>query len=210
MCKKCLELITHTHFLHLSHQVIRPPFKPPSPRLSNTSTCALPPCLSSLPLHLPHSLPSRFLPSPNTTCWAAAWRAWGAAQRPPAPIAPRTPPRQPCPPPHPTPSPTPPSRACHLPRPSPPTPTTPDCTPSKCPSSSLAPQNLQHGPWVHTLSWLWHAVCVCICVCAFFILSFRAFCLVTEGTHEHARKDKNSHKSTHTHSGKHMCGRVVC
>lgn len=113
------------------------------------STCVLPLSLSSL-LHLPYSSPSSFLPSPSTTCWAAAWRAWGAAQRPPAPIAPKTPPHRPCPPPHPTHSPTPPLRACHLLLPSPPTPTTPVRTPSRCPSNSPALPSLPHGPWVQT------------------------------------------------------------
>lgn len=140
----------HMYFLSSAHRgVIKPPFIPVGPHLSSSTTCALPPSLSSLPLHLTQSLPSLFLRSPNTTCWAAAWRAWGAAQRPPAPTALRTPPRRPCPPLRPTPSPTLRLRAFRLPRPSPPTLTTLDCTPSRCPSNNPAPPSLQHGPWVN-------------------------------------------------------------
>lgn len=160
------------YFLHIcpsqGNQTSLQPPKPPHP--SSSTTCALPPPLSSLSLHLTQSLPSLFLRSPNTTCSAAAWRAWGAARRPPAPTAPRTPPRRPCPPLRPTPSPTPRLRAFRLLRPSPPTPTTLDCTPSRCPSNSPAPPSLQHGLWVHQLSCVCASVCVCVYVCVVYRL----------------------------------------
>lgn len=161
---KSYNIILTTHISLPS--VTRPSFKPLSPCLSDTSTCVLPLSLPSLPLHLPHCLFSSFLHSPSTTCWAAAWRVWGAVRRPRAPTVPKTPLRRPCPPPHPTPSPTPPLRACRLPLPSLPTPITPGHTPSRCPSSSPAPQSLPHGPWVfthaHKLLWLWCRVCMSV------------------------------------------------
>lgn len=194
--------------LHMQHDtqcsqhsllsVIRPHFKPSSSCLSSTSTCVLPLSLSSLFAFLILFAISS-LPSPSTTCWAAAWRAWGAAQRPPAPTAPRTPPRQPCPPPRPTPSPTPPLRACRLHRPSPPTPTTPDHTPSRCPSSNPAPPSLPHGPWVHTLSWLWQAVCASVCASlSFFFLPFWVSVLQCNYL-EHTWTCTQRHSLTHTH-----------
>lgn len=142
----CASSLTHSQFFpsHCNPTLL----KTLSPCLCGTSTCVLPLSVCSLPLSPFHSFPSLFFPSPSTTCWAAAWRAWGAVRRPPAPTAQRTPLRRLCPPLHLTPSPTQRLRASRLPQQSPPTPITRARTTSRCPSSSPAPPSLPHGPWV--------------------------------------------------------------